>query len=62
MANIKPYQREVNIERLLATIRGKRSDCVPRFEILIKDEHMAGPIGRPAGTCWRPSPPGSSTA
>jgi uroporphyrinogen decarboxylase len=40
---------EPNIQRLLATLRGKPADRVPNFEILIEDLHVEKLLGRKAG-------------
>ncbi|MDD2765797.1 MAG: uroporphyrinogen decarboxylase family protein [Opitutaceae bacterium] len=38
-----------NQQRLLATLRGEKTDRVPNFEILIEDEHVEKLLGRKAG-------------
>jgi len=40
---------EPNIERLLATFRGEKTDRVPIFETLIEDKHVTYMLGRKVG-------------
>lgn len=49
MVKVEPYAGEPNIRRLIAAIRGERTDRVPHFEILIEDKHVERLLGRPAG-------------
>jgi len=43
------YRGEPDIERLLTTFRGQKTDRVPNFEILIEDKHVEKLLGRYAG-------------
>jgi uroporphyrinogen decarboxylase len=49
MAGIEPFEGQANKERLIAAIRGEKTDRVPNFEILIEDEHVEKLLGRKAG-------------
>jgi len=46
---IEPFFGGSDKNRLLATLRGERTDRVPHFEILIEDQHVARILGRQAG-------------
>ncbi|MCX6625835.1 MAG: hypothetical protein NTY38_33190 [Acidobacteria bacterium] len=48
-AGIEPYCGAPDIRRLIATIRGQKTDRVPNFEILIEDQHVERILGRKAG-------------
>ena len=49
MSKIEQFCGESDIERLTATLRGKKTDRVPNFEILIEDKHVEKLLGRKAG-------------
>ena len=49
MIAIEPFAGESDIARLLATLRGEKTDRVPNFEILIEDQHVQRLLGRRAG-------------
>ncbi|MGO8751688.1 MAG: uroporphyrinogen decarboxylase family protein [Thermoguttaceae bacterium] len=49
MITIEPFAGRSDIERLLAALRGKKTDRVPNFEILIEDQHVERLLGRKAG-------------
>jgi len=49
MIKLEPYAGEPDKERLIACIRGEKTDRVPNFEILIEDEHVEKLLGRKAG-------------
>ncbi len=49
MIHIEPFAGEANKERLLACLRGQKTDRVPNFEILIEDQHVEKLLGRKAG-------------
>ena len=49
MIEIEPYVGEPDINRLIATIRGKKVDRVPHMEVLIEDQHVEKLLGRKAG-------------
>ena len=49
MAKIKPFSGKPHKERLLATLRGEKTDRVPHFESLIEDQHVEKLLGRKAG-------------
>ena len=49
MAGIEPFEGQANKERLIAAIRGEKTDRVANFEILIEDEHVEKLLGRKAG-------------
>jgi len=49
MLKIEPYRGEPDKNRLIACMRGKKTDRVPNFEILIEDQHVEGLLGRKAG-------------
>lgn len=46
---IEPFLGGSDKHRLLATLRGERTDRVPHFEILIEDQHVERILGREAG-------------
>ena len=46
---IEQFEGESDKERLIACIRGEKTDRVPNFEILIEDEHVEILLGRKAG-------------
>ena len=48
-SGIEPYRGEPDIRRLLAALRGERTDRVPHIEILIEDQHVEALLGRKAG-------------
>lgn len=48
-STIEPYVGKPDKERLLAALRGEKTDRVPHFEILIEDQHVEKLLGRPAG-------------
>jgi len=45
----EPYAGKPDINRLVAAYKGKKTDRVPNFEILIEDRHVAMMFGREAG-------------
>ncbi|MHC4443913.1 MAG: uroporphyrinogen decarboxylase family protein [Planctomycetota bacterium] len=47
--HIEPFQGQSDKQRLLATLRGEKTDRVPNFEILIEDQHVEKILGRKAG-------------
>ncbi len=49
MLKIEPYIGEPDKNRLIACIRGEKTDRVPNFEILIEDRHVERLLGRKAG-------------
>jgi uroporphyrinogen decarboxylase len=49
MSTITPYAGAPDVRRLIATLRGQRTDRVPHFEILIEDQHVEKLLGRKAG-------------
>lgn len=49
MLKIESYSGEPHIARLIAALRGKKTDRVPHFEILIEDQHVEKLIGRYGG-------------
>lgn len=49
MNGIERFSGEPDINRLLATLRGEKTDRVPHLEILIEDEHVTRLLGRVAG-------------
>ena len=49
MTEIKPFAGEASIHRLIAALRGGKTDRVPHFEILIEDQHVERLLGRKAG-------------
>ncbi len=49
MLKIEPFIGESNKERLIAGIRGEKTDRVPNWEILIEDQHVEKLLGRKAG-------------
>lgn len=50
--SIEPFVGDSNVERLLATLRGEKTDRVPNFEILIEDQHVERLLGRKAGNTF----------
>jgi uroporphyrinogen-III decarboxylase len=46
---IEPFTGQSDKQRLLATLRGEKTDRVPHFEILIEDQHVEKLLGRQAG-------------
>ncbi len=46
---IEPYMGKPDKRRLIACMRGKKTDRVPNFEILIEDQHVEKFLGRKAG-------------
>jgi uroporphyrinogen-III decarboxylase len=49
MNGIEHFLGEPDINRLLTTLRGEKTDRVPHMEILIEDEHVTRLLGRAAG-------------
>ena len=49
MTELAPYEGPPDINRLLAVLRGEKTDRVPHLEILIEDAHVTALLGRPAG-------------
>ena len=49
MVKIEPFVGEANKDRLIATLRGEKTDRVPNFEILLEDQHVEKLLGRKAG-------------
>ncbi|MGA3325169.1 MAG: uroporphyrinogen decarboxylase family protein, partial [Terriglobia bacterium] len=49
MTAIEPFAGEGNLARLVAALRGEKTDRVPHFEILIEDQHVERLLGRKAG-------------
>ena len=49
MIAIEPFEGQSDKNRLIDCIRGKKTDRVPNFEILIEDEHVGKLLGRQAG-------------
>ena len=49
---IEPYVGKPDVKRLIATLRGERTDRVPHFEALIEDVHVEKLLGRKAGS-WK---------
>ena len=49
MTAFEPFLGEANIDRLIAALRGEKTDRVPHFEILIEDQHVERLLGRKAG-------------
>ena len=47
--NIAPYEGAPDVARLVAAMRGEKTDRVPNFEILIEDQHVERLLGRKAG-------------
>jgi uroporphyrinogen decarboxylase len=48
-SGIEPYKGDADKERLIACMRGEKTDRVPNFEILIEDQHVERLLGRKAG-------------
>lgn len=49
MQQIVPCDGPPDAERLMAAIRGEKTDRVPNFEVLIEDQHVERLLGRKAG-------------
>ncbi|MFN8006665.1 MAG: uroporphyrinogen decarboxylase family protein [Terriglobia bacterium] len=49
MTRIEPYFGEPHVGRLIAALRGEKTDRVPHFEILIEDQHVEKLLGRKGG-------------
>ena len=51
MPNIKiePFEGQSDKNRLIACVKGEKTDRVPNFEILIEDEHVEKFLGKKAG-------------
>ena len=49
MSAFEPFTGEGNIDRLVAALRGEKTDRVPHFEILVEDQHVERFLGRKAG-------------
>jgi uroporphyrinogen decarboxylase len=49
MAASESFAGKANIDRLIAALRGEKTDRVPNFEILIEDQHVERILGRKAG-------------
>ena len=49
MIAIEPFAGESDKNRLIAVLRGQKTDRVPNFEILIEDQHVEKLLGRKAG-------------
>jgi uroporphyrinogen-III decarboxylase len=49
MTAIEPFEGQADKERIIAAIRGEKTDRVPNFEILIEDQHVEKLLGRQAG-------------
>jgi len=49
MAKIEAYKGKPDKDRLIACLKGEKTDRVPNFEILIEDQHVEKLLGRPAG-------------
>jgi hypothetical protein len=49
MAAIEPFVGKASIDRLVAALRGEKTDRVPHFEIVIEDQHVERLLGRMAG-------------
>jgi len=49
MQTIRPYPGPPDAGRLIATLRGRKTDRVPHLEILIEDQHVSKLLGRWAG-------------
>ena len=49
MTGIEPFAGAPDINRIIATLRGERTDRVPHMEILIEDAHVTALLGRAAG-------------
>jgi hypothetical protein len=48
-ALIEPYLGEPDKQRMVATLKGEKTDRVPNFEVLIEDQHVTKLLGRYAG-------------
>jgi hypothetical protein len=53
MMVLQRFVGEANIDRLIAALRGEKTDRVPHFEILIEDQHVERLLGRTAGNTLR---------
>lgn len=63
MNGIEPFSGKPDINRLLATLRGEKTDRVPHLEILIEDQHVTQLLGRAAGnTLAQGGEPGKGNA
>ena len=49
MIRLEPFKGDADKNRLIACLRGEKTDRVPNFEILIEDEHVEKLLGRKAG-------------
>ena len=49
MTASESFAGKANIDRLIAALRGEKTDRVPNFEILIEDQHVERILGRKAG-------------
>jgi hypothetical protein len=49
VTEIGPFACKVDIRRLVAALRGEKTDRVPHFEILIEDQHVERLLGRKVG-------------
>ena len=49
MVKLESFKGQADKQRLMACIRGERTDRVPNLEILIEDEHVEKLLGRKAG-------------
>jgi len=49
MVKIESFKGQADKQRLMACMRGKKTDRVPNLEILIEDEHVEKLLGRKAG-------------
>lgn len=49
MCKIEPYIGKPNKERLLATLRGEKTDRVPNFEVFVEEDHVERLLGRKVG-------------
>ena len=49
MHQIAPCDGQPDVNRLIAAMRGEKTDRIPNFEILIEDQHVEKILGRKAG-------------
>ena len=49
MQQIVPCEGPPDVQRLMAAMRGEKTDRVPNFEVLIEDQHVERLLGRKAG-------------
>jgi hypothetical protein len=49
MLKTEPFPGAEDKERFIAALRGKRTERVPHFEILVQDHHVEKLLGRPRG-------------